>query len=286
MQISEMILLIRNDKGKETNMLITYEDFLNKWVFPFAEDNREIAQMVKDILFSKRRENEWREWYWAGNKSCYARFCSGFNELLCFLQGTHNDDKEWKFDEIESSKECLEALEARNICTDGSSYGLNYHYERMEREFRQGEILHSFNGIDYRVMEKYSKNNLLLMEENGGGFFVAVDTIFYCRTPKNKNFLEGAEYGIQWGYSVQLSNTPSQIDFVRLRTEYCEPYRLKGDTFSIEIREVLSKVKEIQADTLGDAIDRAMEMYKHSEVVLDERDYQGVSYIPVSKNSR
>ena len=206
--------------------------------------------------------------------------------MLCFLQGTHNDDKEWKFDEIESSKECLEALEARNICTDGSSYGLNYHYERMEREFRQGEILHSFNGIDYRVMEKYSKNNLLLMEENGGGFFVAVDTIFYCRTPKNKNFLEGAEYGIQWGYSVQLSNTPSQIDFVRLRTEYCEPYRLKGDTFSIEIREVLSKVKEIQADTLGDAIDRAMEMYKHSEVVLDERDYQGVSYIPVSKNSR
>ncbi len=286
MQVSEMILFIRNDKGAETNMLLTYKDFMDKWVFPFAENNGEIAKMTEEIFSSRRKENEWQEWYGTGNKSYYARFCSGINELQCFLLGTHNDSKEWGFDEAESSRECLEALKTRNMRTDGSSYGLNYHYEKAEKEFEQGEILHNFNGTDYRVVEKYSKNNLLLMNESNGNFLVGINTVFYCRTPMNENIIEEAEYGIEWGHGVYLSSTPSEIDFVGLRTEYCEPYRQKGSTFSIEIREVLSKVEDIPADTLGDAIDRAMEMYKHSEVVLDEQDYKGVAYIPVSKNSR
>ena len=71
-----------------------------------------------------------------------------------------------------------------------------------------------------------------------------------------------------------------------LRTEYCEPYELKGDEFSIEIREVLSRIEKIPADNLGEAIDRAMDMYKTEQVVLDVDHFVDVSYIPVKEESR
>lgn len=61
---------------------------------------------------------------------------------------------------------------------------------------------------------------------------------------------------------------------------------MKGKEFEIEIREILSRVENIKADTLGGAIDKAMEMYEHSEVVLDADDHKGVDYIPVKRNER
>mgnify|MGYP002703795661 CR=1 FL=1 len=85
---------------------------------------------------------------------------------------------------------------------------------------------------------------------------------------------------------MYLSATPSEIDFAALRAEYCEPYRQTGNSFPIEIREVLSRVENIEAETLGDAIDRAMELYKKSEVVLDAEDFKDVSYLPAKAESR
>jgi len=51
--------------------------------------------------------------------------------------------------------------------------------------------------------------------------------------------------------------------------------------FQIEIREILSRVETIQADTLGEAIDKAMELYAKQQVVLDYSDFKGVDYIPI-----
>lgn len=65
-----------------------------------------------------------------------------------------------------------------------------------------------------------------------------------------------------------------------------ETYPVEEKLFDIEIREILSRVENIRADTLGDAIDKAMEMYERSEVVLNADDYQGVDYIPVNKKER
>ena len=78
----------------------------------------------------------------------------------------------------------------------------------------------------------------------------------------------------------------SVIDFARLKREYSKPYQIEGREFDIEIREILSRVENIKADTLGDAIDKAMEMYERSEVVLNADDYKGVDYIPVKHTQR
>jgi hypothetical protein len=47
-------------------------------------------------------------------------------------------------------------------------------------------------------------------------------------------------------------------------------------TYKIEIREELSRVIDIDAENLHDALDKAREMYKNEEIVLDVSDYLGV----------
>ena len=131
-------------------------------------------------------------------------------------------------------------------------------------------------------MECYSENNLLMMNMASGEFMVAIGMQYFSRYPYAGEYSkDNAEVGIEWGHGIYLSATPSEIDFVGLRAEYCEPYRQMGDSFSIEIREVLSRVENIRADCLGDAIDEAMERYRSEKIVLDADDYRETKYIPV-----
>lgn len=44
-------------------------------------------------------------------------------------------------------------------------------------------------------------------------------------------------------------------------------------TFKLEIQEVLSKVIEIEAETLSDALNVAHDMYNDGEIVLDASDF-------------
>lgn len=48
--------------------------------------------------------------------------------------------------------------------------------------------------------------------------------------------------------------------------------------FEIEISEQLSRVEKIEAETLGDAIDKAMELYYGQQVILDADDMKGVDF--------
>ena len=288
MQLNEMILLIRNEKGHETNMLVTFEDYVNDWVLTSTKDRKEVANMTRDLMLSvSKDETKWKEWYWAGNKSFYARICSGERELDNFLAGVFNDDKEWEFSREQSSAECLKALDVRGIKTDGSRIFGEYEYTMVPKEFHVGDKLHNFNGKDYVVLECFSPNNLLLMDQNNGTMLVGCDVQFYDRMPKySKEFPEDSEHGIEWVHGRYLERLPSQIDFRALRAEYCQPYEQKGKEFQIEIREILSRVKNIEADTLGDAIDKAMELYEQQEVVLDADDYKGVDYFPSEQQKR
>lgn len=43
-------------------------------------------------------------------------------------------------------------------------------------------------------------------------------------------------------------------------------------TFKLEIQEILSKVIEVEAETLSDALDIAHDMYNAEEIVLDASD--------------
>lgn len=45
------------------------------------------------------------------------------------------------------------------------------------------------------------------------------------------------------------------------------------ETFKIEIQEFLSKIVEIKAQNIDEAIVKAKEMYKSEEIVLDSQDF-------------
>lgn len=53
--------------------------------------------------------------------------------------------------------------------------------------------------------------------------------------------------------------------------------------FEIEISEQLSRVEKIEAETLGDAIDKAMELYYGQKVILDADDMKGVDFKPMNE---
>lgn len=48
--------------------------------------------------------------------------------------------------------------------------------------------------------------------------------------------------------------------------------------YEIEIKEELSKVVKIKADSLSEAIDMVTDKYYNSEIVLDADDYKGVEF--------
>lgn len=289
MKIQDMVLVIENTKGREKNMLMTLKEYKEAYLFVSSLSREESAELLKELFDTKFSEagKGWAECYITANKSYYAKFCSGSDELQCFLLAKFNDDKNFQFDRKESSVECLQGLEEYNLDVGGGAKGFMFHYEQKEHDYKSGEVLHNLNGTDYKVIECYSKKNLLMMNMASGAFMVAVGVAYYERYPYvGEHTKDNAEMGIQWDRGEYLDARPSDIDFAALRAEFCEPYEQKGNSFPIEIREVLSRVENIEAETLGDAIDKAMELYKHSEIVLDAEDFRDVSYLPAKAESR
>lgn len=58
-----------------------------------------------------------------------------------------------------------------------------------------------------------------------------------------------------------------------------------AQTFDIEIKEELSRVEHIEADTLDEAIDKVMELYDKQQIILDAEDMKGVDFQPMEKES-
>ena len=46
--------------------------------------------------------------------------------------------------------------------------------------------------------------------------------------------------------------------------------------FDVEIKEVLSRVQKVKAESLDDAINKAMDMYYAQQIVLGAEDMKGV----------
>lgn len=45
------------------------------------------------------------------------------------------------------------------------------------------------------------------------------------------------------------------------------------ETFKIEIQEFLSRIIEVEAENIDEAVSKAKEMYQNEEIVLDNEDY-------------
>ena len=56
--------------------------------------------------------------------------------------------------------------------------------------------------------------------------------------------------------------------------------------YEIEIKEVLSRVEKVEAESLDEAIDRAMELYYNEQIILDDNDMKGVDFAPYEENER
>lgn len=229
MELNKIILVTENWKGTETNMLLTFEDYKARILLHAFEMPDAIADAVSDLYESLADKEHWGELYYAANKSVSARFCSGETQLRQFLMGDFNGTgQKVLLDEERCSTACKEALKAIEVGTDGRGAGLRYRYEPVEKDFSQGEVLHNLNGDDYRVIEKLSARNLLLMKERSGEFIAAIGVGFYMRFPKGE--LPAADnrvYGIEWDHGVYYGSIPSYIDFQRIREEYGEKREVK-----------------------------------------------------------
>ncbi len=54
--------------------------------------------------------------------------------------------------------------------------------------------------------------------------------------------------------------------------------------YKIEIKELLQRVVEIEAENIEQAIDITKEKYKNEEYVLDENDFKGVGFLEYKDN--
>ncbi len=294
MEIKDMILVTENWKGTEINFLLSFEDY-RKSVLPAFEDTTSVViEAVVDLCESWRNQEHWAEIYYSANKSVSARYCAGEEQLRMFMNGYFNSsDQEWRFDTDRCSADCLNVLQRYDIGANGVASGIEYSYEKASTSFGQGDLLHNFNGTDYRVLEKLSERNLLLLSEGNGDFIVAIGVNLYKRHPKSEiESVSNTSYGIEWEHGIYCGPTPSAIDFKELRTSYGEYKEVtpaqevqkemeEYQVFQIEIREILSRVQTIEAETLGDAIDKAMGLYDSQQVVLDYSDCKGVDYIHI-----
>lgn len=55
--------------------------------------------------------------------------------------------------------------------------------------------------------------------------------------------------------------------------------------FDIEIKEVLSRVETVKAESLDDAINKAMDMYYSEQIVLDAEDMKGVDFFAIQRRT-
>jgi tyrosine-protein phosphatase YwqE len=51
--------------------------------------------------------------------------------------------------------------------------------------------------------------------------------------------------------------------------------------YEIEIQEILSRVHKVEAESVGEAIDKAMELYYGQKIILDAEDMKGVDFTPI-----
>ena len=157
-------------------------------------------------------------------------------------------------------------------------------YEKLEKEFIQGELLRNFNGNDYRVLERFSKSNLLLMDVKTGNMVVGIGTELYAMYPKGENKeSEKCSIAVSWGHGIYLGATPSMINFKELREEYGSQEQFFSDAntlfiFEVEIEERLSRIIEIEATSMKDAVEVVRNQYYDEKIVLTADDMKSVDF--------
>lgn len=114
MKLENMIMVVENCKGTETNYLLNFTDYMEMALKLCGEHAEDIAGVISSLYETKEDKREWNELYLAANKSIEAAFCREESQLREFLYGNFNGSK-WSFDEERCSKDCLDVLRMQNI---------------------------------------------------------------------------------------------------------------------------------------------------------------------------
>lgn len=165
MDLKDMILVTENDRGTETNMLMTLDDYKS---FIAIDDMSELADHLLQLGRTLGEADNFTEYYRAANVTVSARFCLDDIQLGHFLQGLYNDPKEFRFDKEASSSECVAKLKEIGMTDKGWVDDFNLHYESVDRLFERGQTFHNFNDHDYMVLEALSPRNLVVMDMKSG----------------------------------------------------------------------------------------------------------------------
>lgn len=223
MKLEDMIMVIENHKGTETNYLLNLTDYMEATLKLWGEYAEDMAGAIGTLYETKAGKREWSDLYSAANKSIYASFCTGETKLRIFLEGLFNDG-EWSFDTQRCSKDCLDVLRIYNMKTDGLTLFPYLHYEPVEHTFHTGEVLHNMNGNDYRVLAALSPSNLLVMSLTDSQLIVGRGVKLYERYPKGERPDDDSVVtGIEWDHGVYLGKDITRIDFDILKQEYGKP---------------------------------------------------------------
>lgn len=228
MKLEDMIMVVKNQKGTETNFLTDLRGYMEMAVKACDDSAVDMADAIGQLYGTKENNREWSNLYFAGNKSIHAAFCTGEAQLRGFLMGNFNDG-EWSFDEGRCPRNCLEVLRINNMKTDGCSLFTCLHYEPVEHTFHAGEVLRNMNGNDYRVLAALSPKNLLLMSMGDSQIIVGRGVQLYERYPKGERPDSGSMVtGIEWDHGVYFGQDITRIDFDILKQEYGEPDRVEN----------------------------------------------------------
>ena len=225
MNLNEIVLVTKNDKGTEINMLMTSDDYKK---FVSIDDMSELADQMLCLGRTLGDDESFTEYYRAANVTISARFCKDEVQLGRFLQGLYNDSKEFRFDKERSSPECIEKMKELAMTDKGWVDDFILHYEKNDRTFERGQTFHNFNDHDYMVLEALSPRNLVVMDMKSGSLTIALGATEYKRYPtEEKPTKDNTTIGVSWEHGIYLGSTLSSTNFKAYKREYGTPEKIE-----------------------------------------------------------
>lgn len=225
MNLTDIVLVTENDKGTETNMLMTVDDYKR------FLDIKDLSDLSEQMLLLGRTLGEadnYAEYYRTANVTVYARLCRDDVQLGHFLQGIYNDSKEFRFDKQASSPECILKMKEIGMTDRGWIDDFILHYEKNDRTFERGQTFHNFNDHDYMVLEALSPRNLVVMDMKSGSLTIALGATEYKRYPKDeKPTNDNTTIGVSWEHGIYLGSTLSTTNFRMYKKEYGTPEKVE-----------------------------------------------------------
>ena len=157
---------------------------------------------------------------------------------------------------------------------------IKYSFRESKEKLRFGQTVHSFMGGDYRIIEIYRPDCMLLLNLTNGQFLVADGIGAYDRYPEGANMnFRNTDFGVKWNHQVFLPGRPSLIDFKKLYKQYgTEAMPDKNGEYQIKVIETLSKIVSVKADNNEEAMDEVIRRYDDSEIILNADDFKEVNF--------